>query len=113
MTAAALLASLRSRGISIATERGRLILDAPEGVVTLEMRGELGRNKAEIITVLEDEAHSRDSTLASALNEITGLLALAYGRHQQILHAGGRDGKDFADTGLANPGRTSVHGDVS
>jgi hypothetical protein len=53
MNAASLLAQLRGAGISITSNAGRLILDAPAGAVTAELRAELVKRKAELIATLE------------------------------------------------------------
>jgi len=51
-----MLEQLREAGVSIRAERGRLIIEAPPGVVTPEARGEMVRLKPELLSALEVES---------------------------------------------------------
>jgi hypothetical protein len=53
MTVDTLLEGLRNRGILISVSGGRLVIDAPRGVVNLELLAALKQRKAEILTALE------------------------------------------------------------
>ena len=113
MTAAALLASLRAKGISISSEGGRLILEAPAGVITANLRGELVKRKAELISALApDHGHPADLNLAESQTEIAKLLATAYRRYREILRVGQDRPESSADYDLAKPATSSVHGVV-
>ena len=117
MSAASLLAQLRDEGISISSNAGRLVIDAPVGAVTAELRVELVKRKAELIATLET-AHGvlhEDAPLTEARTEIARLLAIAYSSATPRFNVSGQaidwpviSGKDD----LANSGGTSVHGDV-
>src|SRR5215471_15723769 len=56
MTAHELLSQLRARGVEVKTSGDdRLVIDAPRGTITEEMRTELSANKAALIQILKDE----------------------------------------------------------
>lgn len=113
MTAAILLKSLRATGISISSERGRLIVEAPAGVLSAQLRAELVRRKPEVIAALEVEQQSPENgTQLEVQNEIASLLATAYRRHAAIQRVGTDRGEGSVDCGLANSDVSSVHGDV-
>jgi hypothetical protein len=107
------LSALRARGISITTGGDRLIVEAPEKVLTAELRGELMRRKAELIATLEPAQPRTDgSGLLEAQNEVASLLAMAYRRYAAVPRVGTDRKASAADCGLASAGGSSVHGDV-
>jgi hypothetical protein len=113
MNATLLLARLRGAGVSISSLRGGLIVEAPPGVVTAELRAELVRCKAELIAWLEKSQHDahEDSIVTEARYEIAGLLAKAYRRFSATQRVSG-DQPNSGNNGLANYPSSSVHGDV-
>lgn len=60
MTAATLLAELRTRGATVAAVGDRLRIEAPAGTVTPEMRAALAKHKAALLTLLEACEHVAD-----------------------------------------------------
>jgi hypothetical protein len=75
MTDKDFLKSFEALGISLSSERGRLIVEAPTGVLTPQLREELVRRKSELIAALEGRRQSpADLTLPDAQNEIARLL---------------------------------------
>lgn len=112
MTAASLLAQLRSEGVSVRLESDRLIVDAPAGSVTDELRAQLRERKAELIAALEGE-HVRldESSLIEVRRKIADLLAIAFQRYTAVERAG-EHGKTSGNDELANSSRPSVHGVV-
>lgn len=67
MTAAVLLADLRSRGIEVITD-GRRLGIRPAGVVTAAERAALRRHKAEVLAMLADPAPTRRLELVFRMN---------------------------------------------
>jgi hypothetical protein len=107
------LSALRARGISISTCDGRLIVEAPEGAVTVELRGELIKRKAELIATLEPPQPRTDgSGVLEASHAVASLLAMAYRRHAAVARVGTDRKASVADCGLASAGPSSVHGDA-
>jgi hypothetical protein len=53
MNAPTLMAALTGRGVRLAADGDRLILDAPRGAVTEGERAALGRHKAEVLALLK------------------------------------------------------------
>src|SRR6185503_14915583 len=52
-----LLSQLRAKGVDVKTSGDdRLVIDAPRGTVTEELRVALSANKADLIKILKDEA---------------------------------------------------------
>jgi hypothetical protein len=108
-----ILSTLRARGISISACDGRLIVEAPEGAVTAELRGELIKSKAELIATLKPPQPRTDgSGLLEAQNAVASLLAMAYRRYAAVPRVGTDRKASAADCGLASAGGSSVHGDV-
>jgi|ERR1019366_1791295 len=108
MTAAAsLVASLRAAGILIRSEGGRLLVEAPCGSITPEIRTQLAKRKTELVSIirLEEEHRANNVTTVEALREVAGLLATAYQRRQRIR----RIPEAAADAELALSGGQSVH----
>ena len=113
MTALALLESLHAIGVSVGSESGRLIVEAPAGVVTEQLREELVRRKPELITALEmGRQLPGDVIVRDARNTIAELLSTAYLRHREIQRVGA-DLREAPSAGsLASSGVSSVHGGV-
>jgi hypothetical protein len=65
MTAAALLADLKRRGVRLTTADGRLRYVAPRGILTAEDRAALARNKAALVALLNPPAPSSWDSLAA------------------------------------------------
>src|SRR5690349_16455341 len=64
MTAHDLLSQLRAKGVDIKTSgHDRLVIDAPRGTVTQELRTALSANKAALIQLLKDEETSAQSAV--------------------------------------------------
>ncbi len=58
MTAHELLSQLRAKGVELKTSGGdRLVIDAPKGTVTAELRAALSGHKAELLQILNAEAN--------------------------------------------------------
>jgi len=113
MTATTLLAQLRSAGVLIGVRNGRLILEAPRGVITADLRSKIVEHRAELISALvEQPVNSNEDSIASdARRVIAGLLASAYRRYavnQSRRTAAGNQGTEP----LAIPPDQSVHGVV-
>lgn len=114
MTAAKLLTKLRSAGIMISHDKGRLIVDAAAGAVTPETHAQLLARKPELIAALQAERlgpSSCDDAMAESATEIAGLLAIAYRRSCAIQHVA-NNRPNSGDSKLANPSGSSVHGGV-
>jgi hypothetical protein len=114
MTTVPLLVKLRRVGVVVSAKAGRLILDAPAGVITAELRRELADRKTEIITALlaESVRPDQDSALTEARHVVADLLATAYQRYSAPRRAGSDQRKDSGDGELANSSVSSVHGVV-
>jgi hypothetical protein len=112
MTVVELLRSLSAIGISVSSERGHLVVEAPWGVITSDLREELGSRKAELIAALEMRPNPQDVTLFEAQNEIARLLAIAYRRCAEIQKLGAEAQTSAAGDKLASSGVLSVHGGV-
>ena len=78
--AASLVASLRTVGISIGIVDGRLLVEAPRGTITPDIRAQLVNCKAELVATLEfEEGHV---TMASPIGR--ALLGKAVGEMTQL-----------------------------
>jgi hypothetical protein len=110
--AASLIAKLRASKVSIRSEGGRLIVEAPSGVITAEVRAELAKRKSELLAALEAEIPEQDSALTHAQNEVAGLLAVAYKRYIAIPNVGAGRNTNSGDAALAKSPGQSVHGVV-
>jgi hypothetical protein len=54
MTAHELLSELRAKGVEVSSSGdGRLVIDAPKGTITEDLRSSLGAHKAELLQILE------------------------------------------------------------
>src|SRR5256714_15478901 len=56
MTARELLTQLKTRGVEIKPNGDRLVMDAPKGTITPELRTALSKNKADLLTILNAPA---------------------------------------------------------
>jgi TubC N-terminal docking domain len=113
MSAASLLAQLRSAGVSVSIEDDRLIVDAPAGVVTGELRAVLGKYKAELTALLESGIGNTGdaANTTQARNRVARLLAIAYRRSVKLSRAV-EDQAILGNRELANSATLSVHGVV-
>src|SRR5262249_16886123 len=113
MTAAALLGSLRAMGVAIRSEDGRLIVEAPAGLITAEVGRGLGGKKPELVRALHlEHKHLVDSTLREGQNEIAKLLANAYRRYSAIQRVSEDQPGNSGNDELAKSDISSVHGVV-
>jgi hypothetical protein len=56
MTAHELLSELRAKGVEVSSSGdGRLVIDAPKGTITEDLRSSLGAHKAELLAILEKQ----------------------------------------------------------
>jgi hypothetical protein len=110
-TATSLLASLRAVGILIRSEEGRLVVEAPRGIITPEIRSQLAKRKTELVSILklEEEHKANDAITAEALRKVAALLATAYQRRQRIPRIPEVAGYPL-NIELALPAGQSVHG---
>ncbi len=114
MTASLLIARLRSLSVSLHSEGTRLIVDAPRGVITSDLREQIARLKPELLSELEAKARALnpDSTTTKAIREIAALLATAYRRSTNIPQVRKTLRPGSGDPELANSDAESVHGVV-
>src|SRR5882762_5998005 len=71
MTAHDLLAQLRQKGVEVKTSGDdRLVIDAPKGTVTEELRSALSANKAELLRILKAEQPANANAEADELPEL-------------------------------------------
>ena len=116
MSAAALITDLRKAGVQFYRVGTRLIVEAPPGLVTPEIRAELSRSKQELLNAVgrqSPEATGDDQVVAEALREIAALLAAAYRRQQEIRRVPEHHPGAGAQHGLALSGQASVYGVVT
>lgn len=107
MTSAAnVIARIRSLGASLSLDGPRLIVDAPRGVITRELREEIVRLKPAILAELSAGA---DRLPRDAVHQVAGLLAIAYRRHRDAC-TGPCGSAGQGDSRLANFVHQSVHG---
>ena len=66
MTARNLLTLLREKGVQIRTSGAdRLVIDAPKGTITPQLREELAANKADLLRILQTEVAPHSQLLAT------------------------------------------------
>ncbi|HXP87807.1 MAG TPA: hypothetical protein VN841_23950 [Bryobacteraceae bacterium] len=113
--ASSLISRLRAAGISISSQDGKLLVEAPKGAVTAAIRAELGENKVELIAALAvtPALSDEDSRVGAARREIARLLAAAYRRSQKVHPNGLSVTRISGNSELANSRTVSVHGGVS
>jgi len=114
MSALSYLNKLRGAGIKLRKEGTHLIIEAPSGVITSELRGEMGTRKMDILRALEAESRAAktDSAGIKEIGVVAGLLAVAYKRYSAIPRLPGQIPNE-PDSELALSKDTSVHGGVS
>ena len=57
MTAHELLSELRAKGVEVSSSGdGRLVIDAPKGTITEDLRSSLSAHKSELLKILETQA---------------------------------------------------------
>jgi hypothetical protein len=67
MTAHELLSQLREKGVEVKTSgEDRLVIDAPRGTITEELRSTLAANKAELLQILKVEQVKNESAVATS-----------------------------------------------
>ncbi len=107
-----MLGKLRAARILVRFEAGRLIVEAPVGVVTAEIRAELVRHKAELMSSLAvDSGHrtGQEPIATEAIREVASLLAVAYRRHVKVQRAPVDEPTESVNRELAFSTRQSVH----
>jgi hypothetical protein len=114
MNAAALLSMLRNAGATISSGRGRLIVEAPPGVLTAAVREDLAKHKAAVLALLgaTPKNTDEDPILHEAFREITNFLVVAYRRYAAVSRVG-QDRISDSPPKLAISSGESVHGVVS
>ena len=66
MTAQNLLSQLREKGVELKTSDGdRLVIDAPKGTITDELRDALKTHKSELLQILKSENAPKPPAVAS------------------------------------------------
>jgi len=71
MTAHELLFLLRETGVEVKTSGdGRLVIDAPKGIITEDLRGALSAHKADLLQILKSEQTARDDVAVNAPPEL-------------------------------------------
>jgi amino acid adenylation domain-containing protein len=70
MTLIQMLSDLRSRGVVLSLEEGRLRCNAPKGVITPEIREELARRKQEIVMLLKSTAAFHEDRVEAGAAEL-------------------------------------------
>lgn len=113
--ATSLVASLRGMGATLRREGTRVVVEAPSGVITLEIRGQLAESKRELLEVLAKDSPAYagfDHQAADAVHEISSLLAIAYRRYSAVQRVGSDRRNDSGNGDLANSSESSVHGVV-
>jgi TubC N-terminal docking domain len=113
-TASLLIVQLRTNGVSLRSEGTRLIVEAPSGVITPDLREQMTHLKPQILSALEAEtlASEADSVTTKAIPEIALLLAAAYRRFTNIPQVRNTPRPGSGDPRLANSDAESVHGVV-
>ncbi len=109
-----LVAKLRGVGVRLGRERDRLVVHAPSGVLTPELKTELLGLKQQVLATLDREAidvGGEGDVSRDVRHEIAGLLAVAYGRYQAAHRALSQPSR-LPVNGLALSGGSSVHGVV-
>lgn len=84
MNAAQLLTELKGRGVMLEAKGDRLVIDAPKGTVTPELREVLAERKAELLTLLKVNDAEIAWRVAAILPQIpaTGLIPFLVARNE-------------------------------
>lgn len=105
------LADLRKAGIIVRANGDRLVVEAPAGLVTTQLRDELARRKETLLFALRDSIELRlvpeDMEI---LREVANLLAVAYQRFLRIPRVPAEEASCKATVGVALSGESSVYG---
>src|ERR1051326_4101011 len=112
-SATSLVVNLRRVGVSLRAEGTRLIIEAPLGTVTPEIRRQLVHLKQELLAALAKESGapiSRDQAAIDAVREIAGLLAVGYRRFSAIRRVPLDRHDAQPQSGLALRDGSSLHG---
>lgn len=106
-----ILAALRVKGVSIRSERGRLIVDAPWGAISPDLRAKLLTRKTELIEALGVEARlwSDDPIARESLSKVAVLLAKAYEGYSRVQRLEPNRPDDSVQNELALSALQSVH----
>src|SRR2546423_4692510 len=68
MTAHELLSELRAKGVEVKTSGDdRLVIDAPRGTITEELRTSLSANKAALLKLLKDEQAAAETSATETI----------------------------------------------
>ena len=100
---------LRGAGVVLRMNGDRLLVQAPAGVVTAELREEIVRRKPELISAIQGSS-SKTPAEPDSLREIANLLTAAYQRYVAIPKPHAEQRIESAPAGVALFGTTSVHG---
>src|SRR6185295_1994005 len=65
MTARELIAQLQGKGVELKSSGDRLVIDAPKGAITPEVRSALAEHKAELLTILNTPSVANAPAVAS------------------------------------------------
>ena len=66
MSARELLVQLREKGVEVKANGDRLVIDAPRGTITPDLREALSANKAELLQILTAPPHRKNCAQARA-----------------------------------------------
>ena len=110
-TVSHLLTKLGDLGVTLRADGTRLLVQAPGGVITPELRTEMARRKVKILAAIQgtSRAANEDAPATLALHELSGLLAKAYQRHFAVQQVTGNQPRQEPDLGLALSSAASVH----
>jgi hypothetical protein len=90
-----------------------LIVEAPIGVATADLKAELIRHKAELLSALDtapDRPPSADTVTAEALRQVAALFAVAFQRYTAVKRVPRNQDEDSVNKELAISDGPSVHG---
>lgn len=78
MSARSLLSLLREKGVEVKTSGAdRLVIDAPKGAITPELRSELAANKADLLRILQSEQPSARTSIEPGRLSMSALEAVS------------------------------------
>jgi len=104
------LADLREAGIVLRASGDRLVVEAPAGLVTSQLRHELVRRKGELISVLRGSVEIRIDPLDNErVCDVAKLLAAGYRRYLKTAEAAVNQRRNTSSDGLAFRPASSVH----
>jgi hypothetical protein len=111
MNPAKLLAHLRNAGAILQLHGERIAIEAPAGVITADTRKQLGRQKAELVSLLRAAEPQIDRLATEAVRELASMLAAAYRRYSKVPRVPVDGTPESPSGGVALSGMSSVHGD--